>query len=1400
MVFYFWLWYYIFNNYFRFGCASSSRGNLTAPATAQEFCMSLQKLRLYGFIFGILTIIAVGSAHSETKPLIDPVQFQALNKNQTGPVLDLERTRQRQLFSTSGDTKRGVSPFKDVDLSDEIDKEYNVIKQLTDDQQAIINNLSDPFFLRRLKDEQIKGVSRASEEMATTSSKSIKIPTTGPERSTQFPVKSTRDLPWSPDQLLANPTNMNDEYISLAESPITGHLYAVFAAKDLGGTDRDIHIAQSTNGGENWTVWEMPSFSQDEFHPELAIDGGGYIHVTWIRDDGYILRSRTSYPDDPTEWDGIRGLGTDEQCAMPAIAVSGAGDFSTIFIAANWLTINYDLYQYEWTLIFMYSTNGGQTVTYDYFLPDGYTDLWPDVAMNNGTVHFVNAEVDYYTGETDILVATDAFNGSFADPGNLTGFTSDNCGFPSVACQDDDVFIVFQLDYTDGMTTNGDIIYTYSWDIGATFFGPYGMVADDYESVGPTIFTRNGVVGAMWLDAPANADEFYLASRLGAGYGNTSFLGSVELVSEQPRVEPQYHSAFGAATGNKIHASWIDRRDYATQGHNVYTSRRDVAPNLVDFTPADWDTSLIASMVRGGRTDNYLCAGDTTFISFAFVNDGLADITGSFGFSLLLDDIPLAAWDVDGGLSTGNYVAIEDFPVLVGEGPHTLQVIIDDGHVISESNETDNIFERQFTWILGDPELRFNPTHLTKTIVPETSRRSVLDLINNPVLRHEVHVPVISKNLSQAMAGGSRSDMLRVMIVPARRIDPNLMSAALKGATRATKREVVTKAARQHMDKTFADLSPLLNQLAAQGKGTEPQPLWLPGMIAMTMTPSAIEELAANPAVGYLWLDNVKSETFGGPDGSKPSVKSEIKANAAHIATTGADQIWARGFTGAGIVVGHIDTGIAYDHPDMVNQMWDGGSEFPNHGWDSVSDDNDPYDGDVDWHHGTHTGGIIVGDGTSGTATGIAPDATIMALRALPGYFDDMIEALQFGLDNGVHLFSLSGGWSMASDEIRSANRYNAELLLSIDVPWVCSAGNGDNVGGHNDIPFDIVSPGDSPGPWYAPSGNHTAAVAVGALEPDNTIWPYSSIGPTQWDMDNSNSEVDYHDYPYTPGLIKPDIAAPGGNITSCSGNSGYVVYSGTSMACPMVTGAYCLIWSAVPGLLVPQVAEIMETTATDMVLSPASVGRDNYTGAGLLNLPDCFEAMPTGEPGLFWVHNDGSLPLIISSITEDASWLKIALPETTIAPGDSLQLTAMFDPEGLAEGYYSTTAVFVTNDPGSPNNLPISLIYGDGASAVDDNVAPVLPGLLQAYPNPFNPRTVIAFTMDSNEAVQLDVFDMRGRLVRCLLRDILPAGGHEIIWDGTDESGRGMASGTYFARLKQGSSAALTRKLTLVR
>ncbi|RMG68138.1 MAG: hypothetical protein D6715_03045, partial [Calditrichaeota bacterium] len=69
-------------------------------------------------------------------------------------------------------------------------------------------------------------------------------------------------------------------------------------------------------------------------------------------------------------------------------------------------------------------------------------------------------------------------------------------------------------------------------------------------------------------------------------------------------------------------------------------------------------------------------------------------------------------------------------------------------------------------------------------------------------------------------------------------------------------------------------------------------------------------------------------------------------------------------------------------------------------------------------------------------------------------------------------------------------------------------------------------------------------------------------------------------------------------------------------------------------------------------------------------------------------------------------------------------------------------------------------------------------------YPNPFNPETVIEFELPAAQQVRLEVLDVLGRRVRLLLQGYLPAGTHQVRWDGRTESGREAAAGTYFYRL----------------
>jgi len=104
-----------------------------------------------------------------------------------------------------------------------------------------------------------------------------------------------------------------------------------------------------------------------------------------------------------------------------------------------------------------------------------------------------------------------------------------------------------------------------------------------------------------------------------------------------------------------------------------------------------------------------------------------------------------------------------------------------------------------------------------------------------------------------------------------------------------------------------------------------------------------------------------------------------------------------------------------------------------------------------------------------------------------------------------------------------------------------------------------------------------------------------------------------------------------------------------------------------------------------------------------------------------------------------------------------------------------------------------------DPQTAVPGDETPGRLSLAPNRPNPFNPRTVIPFSLPREDRVVLAVYDVAGRLVRTLVSDNLVAGEHEAIWRGLDEHGRAVASGSYYARLRT-SHGVEVRAVTLVR
>ncbi len=111
-------------------------------------------------------------------------------------------------------------------------------------------------------------------------------------------------------------------------------------------------------------------------------------------------------------------------------------------------------------------------------------------------------------------------------------------------------------------------------------------------------------------------------------------------------------------------------------------------------------------------------------------------------------------------------------------------------------------------------------------------------------------------------------------------------------------------------------------------------------------------------------------------------------------------------------------------------------------------------------------------------------------------------------------------------------------------------------------------------------------------------------------------------------------------------------------------------------------------------------------------------------------------------------------------------------------------------------NRFDVTFDYASSVPGARSDLAVLHP----AYPNPFNPSTTIAFALGEGMRVQLAVYDMAGKCVRSLVAgESVGAGRHEVVWDGRDDAGRGLASGTYFYRLDAGAVSS-TRRMVLVK
>ena len=472
------------------------------------------------------------------------------------------------------------------------------------------------------------------------------------------------------------------------------------------------------------------------------------------------------------------------------------------------------------------------------------------------------------------------------------------------------------------------------------------------------------------------------------------------------------------------------------------------------------------------------------------------------------------------------------------------------------------------------------------------------------------------------------------------------------------------------------------------------RPFWSINGFACKATDEVIRQLEARRDVALVYRDELRKML---PEDEQPHPVGS-RDNAWHVDMVNAPAVWdyndGTGYSGNGVIVAILDTGVNYNHLDIAGSMWDGGTEFPHHGYDVINHDDDPMD---DHGHGTHCAGIVAGQGIGGIQTGIAPGAKIMAVKMMgsDGSGDDeqLIEGIEFALVHGADILSCSFG--DAGTGGYGLYRQLYETVLDAGVVAAVAAGNDGDTQYAYPRPFNIESPGNCPPPWFHPDqalhGGHTAVVSVGATDSNDKHSSFSSVGPVTWSQGDHIG--DYNDYPYEvgnpdmPGLIRPDISAPGSNITSLNyaTTNDYVAYDGTSMATPCVAGVMALLLDADPTLTPSQLDSLIELTAVKI----GNFRKNNTTGSGRIDALAAVNAL--------FYHAPTNLTALFDGEQVDLSWeapeqaVSYDLYRDGLCIGNALSTTSYTD--HLSYGGQYTYYVTATLDNGIttlPSNYAI--------------------------------------------------------------------------------------------------------------
>ena len=277
-------------------------------------------------------------------------------------------------------------------------------------------------------------------------------------------------------------------------------------------------------------------------------------------------------------------------------------------------------------------------------------------------------------------------------------------------------------------------------------------------------------------------------------------------------------------------------------------------------------------------------------------------------------------------------------------------------------------------------------------------------------------------------------------------------------------------------------------------------------------------------------------------------VELDSQTNGYGIKKLNIETAWSQDFTGKGVKIAIIDTGVA-KHDDLHIS---GGKSFVSYTTE-YEDDNG---------HGTHVAGIIAAKNNDIGIIGVAPDAEIYAIKVLDqsggGYISDIVHGIEWAIENEMDIINLSLGTSLRFSVLKDA----VDKAESKGILVVAAAGNDGTEAGVEDT---IDNP-----------ATYSSTIAVVATDGDNTRASFSSTG------------------------TQAEIAAPGEEIVSTFLDNQYAKMNGNSMAAPHIAGVLALMIEAYPSASPVELREILQQSGMDL----GQIRRDIQYGYGLAQAP----------------------------------------------------------------------------------------------------------------------------------------------------------------------------------------------------